>query len=153
EKALSSIVDGHLTTMLTGFVLLEFTSGAVHNFAVTLIMGLATSIFTSVVVSHLIFNYWLGTRKPTTLSILGTTDVHPDQTRYHHRLHGRPQEGVHLLGGRDPRLARAPAREGPQPRHRVRGRQLRHHRLREQLDRGRAHEDRRLGDGPPEEPA
>lgn len=69
DKALSSIIDGNLTTALTGFVLMNFTSGPIHNFAVTLLIGLATSVFTAVFVSRLIFNYWLASRKPTTLSI------------------------------------------------------------------------------------
>lgn len=69
EKAFSSILDGNLTTALTGFVLMNFTSGPIHNFAVTLIIGLATSVFTAVFVSRLIFNYWVSAKKPTTLSI------------------------------------------------------------------------------------
>lgn len=67
--ALSSIVDGQLTTALVGLVLMNFTSGPVYNFAVTLIIGIATSIFTSVFVSRLIFNYWVNTKKPKTISI------------------------------------------------------------------------------------
>ncbi len=69
EKAFSSILDGNLTTALTGFVLMMFTSGPIHNFAVTLLIGLATSVFTAVFVSRLIFNYWIAAKKPTTLSI------------------------------------------------------------------------------------
>lgn len=68
-KALSSIVDGNITTALTAFVLMNFTSGPIHNFAVTLLIGLATSVFSAVFVSRLIFNYWLASRKPTTISI------------------------------------------------------------------------------------
>jgi preprotein translocase subunit SecD len=69
EKAFSSILDGNLTTALTGFVLMMFTSGPIHNFAITLLIGLATSVFTAVFVSRLIFNYWVSAKKPTTLSI------------------------------------------------------------------------------------
>jgi preprotein translocase subunit SecD len=69
EKALSSIVDGNITTALTGFVLMQFTSGPIHNFAVTLIIGLATSVFASVFVARLVFNYWVAAKKPTALSI------------------------------------------------------------------------------------
>jgi len=68
-KALSSIIDGNLTTVLTAFVLMQFTSGPIHNFAVTLIIGLAASVFTAVFVSRLLFNYWVSSKKPTTLSI------------------------------------------------------------------------------------
>ena len=69
DKALSSIVDGNLTTAITAFVLMQFTSGPIHNFAVTLLIGLTTSVFTAVFVSRLIFNWWLAAKKPTTLSI------------------------------------------------------------------------------------
>jgi preprotein translocase subunit SecD len=68
-KALSAIVDGNLTTALTAFVLMNFTSGPIHNFAVTLLIGICTSVFTSVFVSRLIFNWWVFTKKPATLSI------------------------------------------------------------------------------------
>jgi len=68
-KALSAIVDGNMTTAITAFVLMNFTSGAIHNFAVTLLIGLCTSVFTSVFVSRLIFNWWVHTKKPSTLSI------------------------------------------------------------------------------------
>ncbi len=69
DKAFSSIFDGQLTTAITGFALMQFTSGPMHNFAVSLLIGLATSVFTSVTVSRLIFNYWISAKKPTTLSI------------------------------------------------------------------------------------
>jgi preprotein translocase subunit SecD len=69
DKAFSAIFDGQLTTAITGFALMQFTSGPMHNFAVSLLIGLATSVFTAVTVSRLIFNYWVGTKKPTTLSI------------------------------------------------------------------------------------
>lgn len=68
-KALSAIIDGNLTTAITAFALMNFTSGPIHNFAVTLLLGLLTSVFTAVIVSRLIFNWWLAAKKPTTLSI------------------------------------------------------------------------------------
>ena len=68
-KALSAIIDGNLTTALTAFVLMNFTSGPIHNFAVTLLVGICTSVFTAVFVSRLVFNWWVFTKKPATLSI------------------------------------------------------------------------------------
>jgi len=68
-KAFSAIVDGNLTTAIVGLVLMNFTSGPIHNFAVTLLLGLMTSVFTAVFVSRLMFNWWLAAKKPTTLSI------------------------------------------------------------------------------------
>lgn len=68
-KALSAIIDGNMTTAITAFVLMNFTSGPIHNFAVTLLIGLCTSVFTAVFVSRLAFNWWVNTKKPSTLSI------------------------------------------------------------------------------------
>lgn len=68
-KAFSAIIDGNLTTAITGFTLMNFTSGPIHNFAVTLLLGLMTSVFTAVFVSRLIFNWWLAAKKPAKLSI------------------------------------------------------------------------------------
>lgn len=69
DRALSSIIDGNLTTAIAAFALMEFTTGPIHNFAVTLLIGIVTSVFSSVFVSRLIFNYWLAAKKPATLSI------------------------------------------------------------------------------------
>lgn len=69
QKAFSAILDGNLTTAITGVLMMNFTSGPIHNFAVTLLLGLLTSVFTSVFVSKLIFNWWLATKRPATLSI------------------------------------------------------------------------------------
>ena len=68
-KALSAILDANITTALAGFVLLNYTSGTIRNFSVTLLIGIATSVFTAVVVARMIFNYWLNSKKPSQLSI------------------------------------------------------------------------------------
>ena len=68
-KALSAILDSNITTALAGFILLNYTSGTIRNFSVTLLIGIASSVFTAVVVAHMIFNYWLNSKKPTELSI------------------------------------------------------------------------------------
>lgn len=60
KNALSAIVDGQLTTMITGIVLYIFGSGPIKGFATTLIIGIFTSIFTSIFISRLIFEYFLG---------------------------------------------------------------------------------------------
>lgn len=54
KNALSAIIDGQLTTMITGIVLFIFGSGPVQGFATTLIIGIITSLFTSIFVSRLI---------------------------------------------------------------------------------------------------
>jgi SecD/SecF fusion protein len=61
EKALSAIIDGNVTTILIGVILIIFGSGSVKGFGVTLCIGLVTSVFTAVYVSH-IFVDWMAQR-------------------------------------------------------------------------------------------
>lgn len=53
SKALSAILDGNITTFLIGAILIIFGSGSVKGFGVTLSIGLATSVFTAVYLSHI----------------------------------------------------------------------------------------------------
>ncbi|HAA01608.1 MAG TPA: protein translocase subunit SecDF, partial [Flavobacteriales bacterium] len=53
KKALSSIIDGNLTTLLTAIVLAAFGSGPILGFATTLIIGIFTSLFSSIFISRL----------------------------------------------------------------------------------------------------
>jgi SecD/SecF fusion protein len=62
EKALSAILDGNITTILVGAILIFFGSGSVKGFGVTLCIGLVTSVFTSVFVSHVLVD-WMVQRK------------------------------------------------------------------------------------------
>ena len=62
-------MDSNLTTLLAAFVLLDFGTGPVRGFAVTLAIGIATSMFTSVTVTRLIIASWIARCKPTKLPI------------------------------------------------------------------------------------
>ncbi len=55
SNAYSAIIDGQVTTLLTGIVLYYFGSGPVQGFATTLIIGILTSVLTSIFVTRLIF--------------------------------------------------------------------------------------------------
>ena len=55
KNAYSAIIDGQVTTLLTGLVLFFFGSGPIKGFATTLIIGIITSVFTSIFVTRLIF--------------------------------------------------------------------------------------------------
>ena len=55
SNAYSAIIDGQVTTMLTGIVLFVFGSGPVQGFATTLIIGIITSVLTSIFITRLIF--------------------------------------------------------------------------------------------------
>ncbi|HEV8321504.1 MAG TPA: protein translocase subunit SecD [Myxococcota bacterium] len=61
NNALRAIIDSNLTTAIAGVVLLQFGSGPIKGFAVTLLVGLATSLFTATTVTRLVFD-WLAAR-------------------------------------------------------------------------------------------
>lgn len=69
EEAWGTIVDSNLTTLVAAFVLFYFGTGPVRGFAVTLTIGIATSMFTSVTVTRLIITSWLTRYKPKKLPI------------------------------------------------------------------------------------
>ena len=68
-EAWNTILDSNLTTLVAAFVLFYFGTGPVRGFAVTLTIGIATSMFTSVTVTRLIIASWLARNKPTKLPI------------------------------------------------------------------------------------
>jgi SecD/SecF fusion protein len=59
QHAASSIIDGNLTTLLAGFVLYIFGTGPVQGFAITLIIGIITSMFTAVLLTRVITEWQL----------------------------------------------------------------------------------------------
>lgn len=67
--AWSTIIDSNLTTLIAAAVLFYFGSGPVRGFAVTLAVGIATSLFTSVTVTRLIITAWYNRYKPKALPI------------------------------------------------------------------------------------
>jgi SecD/SecF fusion protein len=59
HHAYSAIIDGHVTTILTGIVLYIFGSGPVQGFATTLVLGLVLSLFSSIFIARLVFEWML----------------------------------------------------------------------------------------------
>jgi SecD/SecF fusion protein len=59
HHAYSAIIDGHVTTILTGVVLYIFGSGPVQGFATTLVLGLVLSLFSSIFIARLVFEWML----------------------------------------------------------------------------------------------
>ena len=57
ERAFSAVLDSNLTTLLTSIILMNVGTGAVKGFAVTLSIGILTSLFTALFVTRLIFDY------------------------------------------------------------------------------------------------
>jgi preprotein translocase subunit SecD len=70
SKAFATIIDTHLTVIISAVFLFQFGTGPVKGFAVTLIIGLLISVFTAVFVSHTLFDLVYGRRQHIdTLSI------------------------------------------------------------------------------------
>jgi SecD/SecF fusion protein len=63
KHAMSSIIDGNITTLLIGIILMAFGSGPVYGFAIVLVIGILTSLFTAILVSRLIFDWLLAKDK------------------------------------------------------------------------------------------
>ncbi len=59
KNALSAILDSNITTALTGVILLLFGSGPILGFATTLLIGIATSLFTALFITRVIITYWM----------------------------------------------------------------------------------------------
>ena len=69
EKALSAIIDANITTFITAVILFVMGSGPVRGFAVTLGLGIITSVFTAIFVTRLIIVIWFERRRPKTLEV------------------------------------------------------------------------------------
>ncbi len=69
EKALSAIVDANITTFITAVILYAVGSGPVRGFAITLGIGILTSVFTAIFVTRLILVMWFERRRPKTLEV------------------------------------------------------------------------------------
>ncbi len=69
NKATLAIMDANVTTLIAALVLFQFGTGPVKGFAVTLSLGLIASLFTSLIMTRLVFDYLLINRKVKSLSI------------------------------------------------------------------------------------
>jgi preprotein translocase subunit SecD len=69
EKALSAIVDANITTFITAVILYVMGSGPVRGFAITLGLGILTSVFTAIFVTRLLIVMWFERRRPRTLEV------------------------------------------------------------------------------------
>ena len=63
SKAFATIIDTHITVIISAIFLFQFGTGPVKGFAVTLIIGLLISVFTAVFVSHTVFDVEYGRRQ------------------------------------------------------------------------------------------
>jgi preprotein translocase subunit SecD len=69
EKAFSTIADSNVTTLIAGIVLFSFGTGPIKGFAVTLSLGILSSMFTAIMVSRAVINYKWGGKRLTSLPV------------------------------------------------------------------------------------
>ncbi len=81
EKALSAIVDANITTLITAAILFVMGAGPVRGFAVTLGLGIITSVFTAIYVTRLMVVMWFERKRPKKLKIKGFSLV-PGETNW-----------------------------------------------------------------------
>ncbi len=75
KHAYSAIIDGNVTTFLTGLVLFFFGTGPIQGFATTLVLGILTSLFCSIFISRLIFERLLDSGKTIKFSVPATENI------------------------------------------------------------------------------
>lgn len=69
QKALSSILDANVTTFITATILFVMGSGPVRGFAITLGLGIMTSVFTAIFVTRALIAIWFARRRPKTIEV------------------------------------------------------------------------------------
>ncbi len=69
RRALVSIMDANVTTLIAALIMFQFGSGAVRGFAWTLFVGVLTSVFTAVLITQVLIGWWFRVAKPKTLPI------------------------------------------------------------------------------------
>jgi len=62
DRAFTTILDANVTTLIATLVLYQFGTGPLKGFAITLMIGIVASMYTAIVVSHLIFDFLYGSR-------------------------------------------------------------------------------------------
>ena len=69
DSAFSTIFDANITTLIAAIILFSFGAGPIKGFAITLSIGIVTSVFTAVVVTRAIVNLWVGGKRIDKISI------------------------------------------------------------------------------------
>ncbi len=68
-SAYSTILDANITTLIAAIVLFAMGSGPIKGFALTLSVGIASSMFTAIMVTRLLLTFWVQHRRPKTLKV------------------------------------------------------------------------------------
>ena len=69
SRAITTIIDANLTTLIAALLLYQFGSGPIRGFAVTLSIGIVTSMFTAIMVTRLLIVTWLRRKQPEVLPV------------------------------------------------------------------------------------
>jgi len=69
SRAMATIIDSNLTTLIANALLFQFGSGPVRGFAVTISLGIVTSVFTAVTVARLLTVFWYRRTRPASLAL------------------------------------------------------------------------------------
>ncbi|GGF21498.1 protein translocase subunit SecDF [Youhaiella tibetensis] len=96
ERAWGTIVDSHLTSLIAAIVLFFLGSGPVQGFAVTLALGILTSMFTAYTVTLFIAGIWYRRRRPKTVQIRLIHFI-PDHTKIPFMKFARPAIIISVL--------------------------------------------------------
>ncbi|MFN8946884.1 MAG: MMPL family transporter, partial [Alphaproteobacteria bacterium] len=69
SRAMTTVIDSNLTTILAGLILLQVGSGPVRGFAVALVLGILTSMFTAIYVTRLQVWWWVRAKRRTVIPV------------------------------------------------------------------------------------
>ncbi len=70
SRALVTIIDANVTTLVAAIIMFQFGSGPVKGFAWTLFIGVITSVFTAVLITQVLIGWWFRAFRPKKLPII-----------------------------------------------------------------------------------
>ncbi len=70
SRALTTIIDANVTTLVAAIIMFQFGSGPVKGFALTLFIGVVTSVFTAVLITQVLIGWWFRAFRSKTLPIV-----------------------------------------------------------------------------------
>ncbi len=69
SRAMATILDANITTLIAAIIMFQYGTGPVRGFAVTLSIGIITSVFSAVILTRLMLSVWLKSRRPKTIKV------------------------------------------------------------------------------------
>ncbi|MFP3034838.1 MAG: MMPL family transporter, partial [Candidatus Tisiphia sp.] len=69
ESAFATILDSNVTTLIAAFLLFIFGAGGIKGFAVTLTIGIISSMFSAIIITKLLIDTWIKYQKPKNLGL------------------------------------------------------------------------------------